>query len=302
MKAKVLVTGGSGLIGSALIPKLTKIGCEVRVLSRSSDPNQSDSTFVWDVAQGLIDPNSLEDIDFIIHLAGENIASERWTPSRKKEILDSRVNSTKLLLEQIKVLGITPRAFISSSAIGFYGLDTGDAWMDEMNPPGNGFLAEVTNHWENEALQFQGLGVRTVSLRTGIVLAPAGGALAKMTLPIKLGAGAPLGSGKQYMSWIHIEDLCEAYILALQNNTWSGVYNATSPNPVTNQEFTRILARTLKKPLWLPNVPPFSLKLMLGEMASLVLGGNRVTPKKIIEQGMIFQFPELGPALEDLLN
>ncbi len=302
MGAKVLISGGTGLIGSALIPKLTKIGYQVRLLSRYRNSDKSVNTYTWDVQQGLIEANALDDIDFIIHLAGANIGAGRWTKSRKQVILDSRVNSTKLLLDQTRTLGLSLKAFVSSSAVGFYGMDTGDTWMDESKPQGAGFLAEVTNQWENEALQFQDLNVRTVCLRSGIVLSSSGGALEKMALPVKLGAGAPLGSGKQYISWIHIDDLCEAFILALENDSWSGVYNATAPNPVINKEFFRILARTLKKPMWLPNVPQFSLRLMLGEMASIVLGGNRASAKKIMEQGMIFGFPELYQALEDLLD
>lgn len=296
----VLITGGSGLVGTELSQLLTSAGYKVTHLSRN--PTQKHyQTFYWDVKKGEIDDEAIISADAIIHLAGAGVSDKRWSDAWKKEIYDSRINSTKLLREKVEKLNPGLKHFISASAIGYYGRDTGDKLVDESTEKGEGFLADVVADWEKEVDRFNSLNIKTSKVRIGIVLSEKGGALVEMAKPIRFGVGAPLGSGNQYMSWIHINDLCGIFAHVLQNAE-AGTFNGVAPNPETNKLFTKSVASQLGKPLWLPNVPKFALRLIVGEMSDILVGGNRVSSKKIEEAGFNFQFAALDDALEDLLQ
>ena len=302
MKEKVLITGGTGLVGNRLTAMLLEAGFDVGILTRGATREKDNVQYYhWDVAKQFIDENALSNVSYIINLVGANVAEGRWTDARKKVIIESRTETTGLLFREVQSRGVKLKAFLSASAIGIYGNDEGDHVKTETSSHGDDFLAEVVKVWEKAAEQFNDIDVRTVLLRIGIVLDPNGGALAKIAQPIKLNAGAPLGSGKQYMSWVHNEDLCRVIMWAMQNEEAKGPYNVVNPNPVTNASFTKSVAKILKKPLWLPNVPGFTLKLMLGEMASIVLGGIKVSCEKLISEGFTYKYQHLEDALEDLL-
>ena len=292
----ILITGGSGLVGQQITELLEKKGFEVAWLSRST---QGRKTFLWNVEKEQIDPKAIEWADAIIHLAGAGVAEKRWTPERKKLILESRTHSTQLLFSAIEKAENKPSAFISASAVGFYGFNTGTALVDENSRPGSDFLAEVVVDWENEVKKIESLQLRTVLLRIGIVLDAEGGALGEMLKPP---VAAPLGSGDQWMSWIHIEDLARMFVFALEKTTLQGVFNAVSPHPATNQLLTKEAASAKRKPYLGIGVPGFALKLVLGEMAAMVLGGNRVSSQKIQKAGFEFEFPELKSALNDIFK
>lgn len=292
----ILISGGSGLIGNQITALLEKKGFEVAWLSRSTQRRKS---FLWDVEKNQIDPQAMEWADAVIHLAGAGVAEKRWTPERKKLILESRTQSTKLLYSAIEMAENKPSTFISASAVGYYGFNTGTSLMEENNPAGKDFLAEVVQAWENEVKKMEGIHLRTVLLRIGIVLDQDGGALKEI---LKLPVAAPLGSGDQWMSWIHIEDLARMFVFALEKTTLQGVYNAVAPNPATNQQLTREAAHASGKPYFGIGAPPFILKLVLGEMAAMVLGGNRVSCQKIQKAGFQFEFYELASALKDLFH
>ncbi|MEM9389222.1 MAG: TIGR01777 family oxidoreductase [Bacteroidota bacterium] len=302
MSKTVLITGGSGLVGSRITELLLEKGFKVKWLSRRSGKKGQVEVYPWHIEKGTIDVRCLDNTDYIVHLAGAGVADKKWTKERKKEILESRTHSTQLLKTTLASNTHNVKAFVSASAIGFYGWNSGGIWKKEESRFGDDFLATVTKAWEAEVDEVEKLGVRTVKLRIGIVLSEKGGALKEITKPIKLGAGAALGSGDQYMSWIHVDDLSNMFIHALENDEVTGVYNAVGPNPVMNKELSKQSAKVLGKPFFLPNVPGFVLKLMLGEMASMVLGGSRVASEKIEATGFEFAFPELNPALEDLLG
>ncbi len=302
MSKIVLVTGGTGLVGTRLTSLLTEKGYQVRYLSRNPGKVSEVESFSWDIDRQTIDEKALDGVDYIIHLAGAGVADKKWTIQRKKEILQSRTKSTEVLRSALANKDHQVKAFISASAVGYYGWDTGGVWKKEDSRFGDDFLATVTKSWEAEVDQVEKLGIRVAMLRIGIVLSDKGGALKELTKPIKWGAGAALGKGDQYMSWIHLDDLCKMFIHALENDTIQGIYNAVAPNPVTNKELSKLSAKVLGKPFFLPNVPGFVLKLVLGEMASMVLGGNRVSSEKIQNDGFTFTYPEVEPALNDLLT
>jgi uncharacterized protein len=297
----VLITGGTGLVGKVLTKLLQEKNYTVSYLSRSKQSG-SIKTYHWDIDKKQIDIEAIAQADYIIHLAGAGVADKRWTDSYKKEIIDSRVVSTQLLAEAIEKSPKKPKAFVSASAVGFYGFDTKDTLLQENAPKGDGFLAEVTEKWENSIQEVIKLGVRTAIMRIGIVLAKEGGALQKIMQPIQFFAGSPLGSGKQYMSWIHIKDMAHMLIYALENESIQGIYNAVGNSPVTNADFTKAVAKVMDKPLFLPNVPSFALNLMLGEMASMVVGGNKVSNEKIVNAGFQYKFATLESALKDLIS
>jgi uncharacterized protein len=296
MGKKILITGGTGLIGTRLSEILIDLGYDVAHLSRQPAKDTHYKAFPWDVKNGTIDESAISYADYIVHLAGANIADEKWTDERKKEILDSRVESTRLLYQKLQVIPNHVKGFISASGIGIYG-DAGDRLVTEESSHGDDFLTEVTEQWEQAALQMQALGLRTVIFRNGLVLSDQGGALPQLARPVKLMAGAPLGSGKQYMSWIHIDDLCRLYVEAIENHHLKGIYNAVAPNPVTNEEFTKTLAKVMHKPLVLPKVPAFGLKMMLGELSKMILTGQRVSNHRVLETGFTFEYAELDKAL-----
>lgn len=298
----VLITGGTGLVGSAITPMLLERGYKVSYLSRSKRSIPDVDVYRWDVRKGEIEKGALENADAVIHLAGAGVADEKWTTERKKVILESRTKSTALLNEKMKSLNSKPEVFISASAIGIYGMNTGKRPLKEDSKPGNDFLAKVTREWEDEIRNIETPEIRTAWIRVGVVLSEQGGALEKMSMPVKLWAGAPLGSGDQVISWIHIKDLCRIFIEALENPNFKGAYNGVAPHPVSNRALTKGIAQTLGKPLFLPNVPEFAMNLMLGEMAQIVLGGNYVKADKLLNTGFQFQYEKLGPALKDLLK
>ena len=302
MSKIVLVTGGTGLVGTRLTSLLIEKGYQVRYLSRNPSKVSEVESFSWDIDRQTIDEKALDGVDYIIHLAGAGVADKKWTTQRKKEILQSRTKSTEVLRSALANKDHQVKAFISASAVGYYGWDTGGVWKKEDSRFGDDFLATVTKSWEAEVDQVEKLGIRVAMLRIGIVLSDKGGALKELTKPIKWGAGAALGKGDQYMSWIHLDDLCKMFIHALENDTIQGIYNAVAPNPVTNKKLSKLSAKVLGKPFFLPNVPGFVLKLALGEMASMVLGGNRVSSEKIQNDGFTFTYPEVEPALNDLLT
>ncbi|MFN4146713.1 MAG: TIGR01777 family oxidoreductase [Runella sp.] len=303
MPQTVLITGGTGMVGRRLTTLLQKKGYQVAYLSRKQVSVPDVKVHYWDLAKGQIDEKALLQADYLVHLAGAGIADERWTSSRKKEIIDSRTKSIELIA---KCLQSHPhfqiKAFVSASAIGFYGADTGDRHLHEAMPSGSDFLASVVRHWENASELVANVGIRTTKLRIGVVLSKEGGALPKIAQPVRLGVGAPLGSGKQWLSWIHIDDLCQMFIHALENPSWQGVYNAVAPTPVTNRELTRHIAKIVGRPLWLPSVPAFVLRAAFGEMADVVLGGSYVLNERIAQEtDFKYQFPDIDIALTDLL-
>ena len=296
---KVLITGGTGMIGSGISKQLTKTGHQVVHLSRTTSADDEYSTFAWDIGKGVIDEKAFEGVEFIIHLAGASI-NQRWTEKNKKIIIDSRVKSANLLLESVQRLKTPLKAFISMSAIGYYGGDTGDELLTESSNSGKDFLAETVTKWEASSDQFQTVCPVT-KFRTGVVLDRKGGALPQIAKPVRLYVGAPIGSGKQWMSWIHIDDVVNAFCEAVEGRL-SGTFNLVAPDPATNAQFTKSIAKTLGRPLILPNVPAFVLRMVMGEMATIVIGGNNVSAKHLESTGFRFNYPELGQALKDLLG
>lgn len=292
---KVAVTGASGMIGTELSTFLACGGHQVLPLVRRSPRLESGEIF-WDPSRGELDPDSLESLDAVIHLAGENIGAGRWTPKRKDDILKSRVEGTRFLAQTLASLRHPPQALITASAIGFYGNREGEALTEE-SAPGQGFLAEVCRAWEEAAEPARRAGLRVVNVRTGIVLTPRGGALAKMLLPFRMGAGGTIGTGKQWMSWISLEDLAGLFHFLLHARELSGPVNATAPHPVTNAGFTEILAKVLSRPAFFP-LPAFAVKALLGEMGeALLLEGQKVLPAKLTQAGFEFLHPDLESAL-----
>jgi len=298
---RILITGGTGLIGGHITSKLRESGKDVAYLSRMPSHASRIPAYEWDIQKQLIDSDCLKDTEAIIHLAGAGIADHRWTPERKEAILQSRTKSTALLHKLLKENKHDVKTVVCASAIGYYGYSNGE-WKNEEADPASDFLADVTRAWEDAEDRLAETGVRVVKIRIGIVLTMEGGALKELARPIQWWAGAPLGSGHQYMSWIHIEDLCNIFLHALKHEEMEGAYNAVAPNPVTNEEFTKAVAKSMNKPLILPNVPPFALKLMIGEMAEMLLGGAKISSEKIQKTGFEFRYPELQDALTDLLE
>jgi uncharacterized protein (TIGR01777 family) len=290
--AKIIITGGTGLVGKRLSKLLIDKNHEVVILSRNPS---KENEFKWDISSNYIDEKALLRTDYIIHLAGAGIADKRWTKERKQVIIDSRVNSANLLFDNINKLKINLKGFISASGIGFYGAITSDTIFEETDNPGNDFLSEVCQKWENAAHQFSTKNIPVTILRTGIVLSDKGGALDKMKTPII----SPLGSGKQFLPWIHIDDLCEIYIKSIEDNL-TGVFNAVAPQHQTSITFSKALAKSIKKPYLPIGVPPFMLKLLFGEMAVILLEGSRISAKKIEKSGYSFRFNTLKKAFNNL--
>lgn len=299
MSTKVLITGGSGLVGMHLSDLLASKGYTIYHLSRNPSSDSQYKTFKWDIDEEYIEDAAVM-VDYVIHLAGASVADKRWSDEQKEKIYSSRIDSTLVLYRKISRKNPALKGFISASAIGYYGADTGSRLQTEVSEKGNDFLANVVADWEEAADNFHELKIPVAKLRIGIVFSDEGGALPQIVTPIKFYAGAPLGSGQQYMSWIHIEDLCRIFEHVLEKNL-DGVYNAVAPKPETNKAVTTIAARTLQKPLFLPNVPEFVLKLAFGEMATIILGGSKVSCDKIKSTGYSFKFDEIEPALRDLL-
>lgn len=298
---KILITGGSGLIGKNLSSYLSSQNYEVRLLSRKKDLNNS-SVYFWDLESGYIDEEALAGIDHIIHLAGAGIAEKRWTAKRKNEIIDSRVKSAELLFSEANKMYIKPKTFISASAVGYYGAVTTEKIFTETDDPGNDFQGKVCQQWESSSQKFSELGIRNVQLRFGVVLSAKGGALPKMMLPIKLWIGSALGTGNQFVPWVHIDDVVRIIEKAILDEDMSGPYNLVAPEYKTNKELVEAIAWKMGKPLFMPNVPRFLLKIILGEMSQLVLEGSRISSKKILGSAYTFSYPILDKALSDLLS
>jgi hypothetical protein len=296
---RILLTGSSGLIGQALLSFLTADGHKVVSLTRSQT-HASGRHILWDPAAGTIDADDLEDFDAVVHLAGESIVG-RWTAEKKARILESRVKGTRLLCESLAHLRSRPIVLVSASAIGFYG-DRGDRVLDEESPAGSLFLSEVAKAWEAATEPARRNGIRVVNLRIGFVLSQAGGGLAAMLLPFKLGVGGRVGSGRQYLSWIAIDDVVGAISHAILSDALRGPVNAVAPHPVTNREFTKTLGRVLWRPTIFP-LPVFAAHLVMGEMANeLLLASTRVEPKRLLASGYEFRFPQLQGALRHVLG
>jgi uncharacterized protein len=295
---KVLISGATGLIGSALIPELESGGHQITRLTRSPG---SGSDVGWNPDAGEIDASRLEGHDAVVHLAGENIGEGRWTPEKKRRILESRAKGTRLLAETIASLPEPPRVMVSASAVGYYG-DRGNELLREDSGPGSDFLAEVCKAWEAAADPAREAGVRVVHPRNGIVLSTQGGALAR-TLPIfKLGGGGRIGSGRQWWSWVAMADVVGAILHSLTDDSVEGPVNVGSPNPLTNAEYTRVLGKVLNRPTIFP-LPAPAARLMLGEVAdALLLASQRMEPAKLKETGYDFRYPELDGALRHLLG
>ena len=298
---KVLITGATGLIGRSLCKLLAREGHTIVGVSRSGQKPQGlevAEMYKWDTASGPPPPAALNEVDAIVNLAGEPIAARRWSDQQKKAIRDSRVLTTRNLVEGITA-SRKPLVLVSSSAVGFYG-DRGDEELDESSKAGTGFMSEVCQEWEREATRASELGVRVALIRTGVVLSTGGGALEKMLPPFKLGLGGRLGSGKQWFPWIHISDIAGIFRHAILTSTLTGAVNGTAPEPATNAEFTRELGRLLHRPTFFP-VPEMALRALMGEMANVLFDSQRVLPKAALASGYQFQYPSLAPALEDVL-
>ncbi len=299
---KVLISGATGLIGKEIIKLCHQNTIDVHYLTTSQHKIKNKPNYrgyFWNPKQGEIDALCLQGVDAIIHLAGASIAS-KWTPDYKEEIIESRVLSANLLFNTLHKHENQVKQFISSSGINIYPNSLEELYTEESQEIDDSFLGNVVLNWEEIADKFAIEHMKVAKIRTGVVLDALEGALPKLIQPIKLGLGAPLGSGKQWQSWIHIKDIAALYLFVLQNNL-EGVYNAVSPNPVTNNEMTIEIAKRLKKPLWLPNIPAFILQVILGEMAILVLSGQKVSSKKIENKGFQFKYPTLVKALENLI-
>lgn len=298
----ILMTGGTGLIGSALTRALLADGHTVSILTRSPERAQASlpgaRLVKWDGSSAHGWEGLVEDSEVVINLAGESLASGRWSDERKARLSSSRLQAGKALAEAIAQAAQRPRLLIQSSAVGYYGTSQ-LAELDESSPAGNDFLAHICLEWEASTQAVEAMGVRRAIIRTGVVLSRAGGALPQMVLPFRLMAGGPLGNGKQWVSWIHLNDEVGAIRFLASHPDVSGVYNLTAPNPLTNADFGRILGRTLHRPYWLP-APAFALKLLLGEMSTLVLDGQKVLPRRLLDSGYVFTFSRLEDALNDL--
>lgn len=290
--AKILITGGTGLVGTRLAKMLIKKNHEVVILSRNP---KKENEFKWNLSKNYIDKEAFKNVDYIIHLAGAGIADERWTDQRKKVIIDSRVETANLLFTTLKENNISIKGFISASGIGYYGAITTDTIFKETAPVGNDFLGEVCKKWEDAANQFKTLKIPVTILRTGIVLSKKGGALEKMRLPVI----SPLGSGQQYLPWIHIDDMCEMYIQAIEGSL-EGIYNAVAPEHHTSKTFSKSLAKSIKRPYVGICVPSFMLKVLFGDLSVILLQGSRISAKKIEKNGYSFRFKTLKKALNNL--
>lgn len=303
MEKNVVVSGGTGFVGKKLTQLLLENGYSVTILSRTAKINSGRVSYrQWNVEAGTIDEQAIIQADYIIHLAGENIGAKRWTSNRKKAILDSREQSTQLLYATLQKHNKQLDAFISASGVGIYGAITDDVLCSESTPVANDFLGTVCQKWESAATPIANLGIRTVQIRTGLVLGKGEGVLQQLVPLFKFRLGSAIGSGKQFMPWIHIDDLCRIYLEAIINSDMKGPYNAAINDGTTNSIFSKTLASILGYSIWLPNVPAFLLRIVLGEMAQLVLTGRRVTSKKIEAIGFKFEFTHLNLALKNCLD
>lgn len=302
---KIIVAGGSGFIGSELIRRLINSKHQVVLLSRNPgaarlEERESFKIVQWDGKTIGLWSQFIDGADAVINLSGENVAAKRWSESQKTRLIDSRINPTRAILQTINQATKKPRVLVNASAVGYYG-NFGDGDVTESHIKGEGFLSDLCEQWEREAMNAEVHGLRVVLLRIGIVLEPSGGALKKMLLPFKLFIGGSLGSGKQWFPWIHLDDVLNIILFALENDSVSGAVNLSSPSPVTMDEFASSLAKAIRRPSW-ARVPSFVLKILLGEMSEMLLGGRRIVPKKLIDNGFMFQYPNLDETLNSLFR
>lgn len=294
---RILITGGTGFVGGALKQFLLSQGHEVVILSRSG------GDFQWDVSYGYIDPAAFDGVDAIVHLAGAGIADERWSAARKRELINSRARSTAVLYQALSTIPHSIKTVVSASAIGFYGADTGEQECKETSPVGSDFLADCTKQWEEAVDQIATLGIRLAKVRIGLVMGASGGIFPVISKPIRYGVGANLGSGKQWQSWIHINDLVRIFNELLINSSLSGTYNGVAPEPIRAGDMNKQIAKALHRPFFLPAIPGFLLRLVLGEMACLVLGGSRVSSAKLEKDAAFtFTFVRFEEALKELVH
>jgi len=296
---RYLITGGSGLIGSEITKILLNNKESINWLTSSKKEIKSVNSFNWNINKNQIDENCFRNVDVIIHLAGAGIADKRWTDERKKELIESRIKSTQLLFDTLKLMQNKPKSIICASAIGIY-KNQDDQLLVENSEIGTDFLADLTNKWEKVADQFELIGIRVVKIRIGIVLSKYGGYLKSVAAPAKYGFAAALGNGNMITSWIHISDLANMFIYASKNENLEGIYNAVAPNPVTNLNITKQIAKVLKRPFFLPNIPEFILKFAFGEMAAVILMSQNISSNKIQKAGFKFEFEDVKDALKNI--
>jgi uncharacterized protein (TIGR01777 family) len=299
MKKHILITGATGMIGKKLISALYEKGHSIAVLARKSKPVKHAKVYLWDVYKGHIDPACIQGVDTVIHLAGENVAEKKWTKERKQKIIDSRVKSAELLQKLIKDSNAPVRTFISASGVAYYG-DCGDEILTENSSNGYGFLAECCKLWEGAVDKGRTLGMRIIKFRIGFIMAKAEGALAALDKPIRFFAGAPLGSGRQWIPWVHVDDIISMFSAAVENPLFSGAYNACAPFPVTNETLTRAVAKALHRPVWPIHVPEKVLEMILGKMSEVVTSSNNTSAQKLLDEGFIFKYTDLEDALTDI--
>jgi uncharacterized protein (TIGR01777 family) len=298
----VLISGGSGLIGRYLTSILVAEGFKVSLLSRQAKRSGELRSWRWDPEKGYLDPAAFEGIDFLIHLAGANIGERNWSFYRRREIISSRVDSANLLFRTVRENNYKLNAFICASAVGYYGSMTSERIYSEEDPPSNDFLGRTCRLMEEAADQFAGIGIRTVKIRSGVVLANGEGALARLMKPAKLGLVVRLGSGKQYFPWIHIDDLCRIYLKAIKDNNMNGAYNAVAPGHISHGDFVMLMAAFMRRPVILPPVPGWIIKTTMGEMSDIVLKGSRISPEKIIGLGFSFRHKSAADALKNIIK
>lgn len=298
---QILITGGSGFLGKKIAKALYSKGHEIRILSRSKREHPEYQYFTWNIKKGEIEKGALDGVEAVIHLAGAGIVEEAWTPQRKEELVFSRVEPIHLLAKKFQEIGQAPTVLVSASGIGLYGVDQGERRLDENSPATEEFVPQIVVAWEKAVRQFsQALNCRECRIRVGIVLDKEEGALPKMAKPVQYFVGSPLASGRQWVSWIHVKDVVKLFCTAIEKPEMQGPYNAVAPNPVRNAELTKEIAKTLKRPLFLPNVPAFVLKLILGERAELVTGSLRVKNSTLSNE--FFDFPSISHCLEDIYS
>lgn len=294
----ILIAGGTGLVGTRLQQIAEAKGYDCFILTRS--PREKNHIH-WDVDKKYIDKSAMPEIDYLVNLTGEGIADKKWTPERKKALIDSRTEPIQLLSSFLSAQENKIKGFVSASGVGYYG-ESGDNWQKETDPSGDDFLAHTAKVWEKAVIPISNQGIRTVILRFGIVLSLDGGALPKMAMTFKAGFGSYFGNGKQYMPWIHIDDLCQMILFSLENESVEGIYNGVAPNPVTNYDMTKAIAKALGMPPILLPAPKLAVQLLMGERYQLVFKGNRASADKILQEGMLFNYNQIEKALQNLYN
>ncbi len=297
----VLIGGGTGLVGNRMSQILKAKGYEVRHLSRTRNLDAEFPAYHWDTKKMIIDEDALENVDYVVNLAGAGIAEKRWTEARKKLIIDSRTKTTDLIRQYLESGALKPKAFISASAVGYYG-NRGNDLMTEDDAPGDGFLSQSVILWEDAVKMIEDTGLRTVRLRTGIVLSKQGGAMPELMKTFPIGVGAYFGNGKAYYSWVHIDDIANLHIYAMENENLHGAYNGVAPNPAQMKEMVMQMKEAYSGPVLVMPAPEFGIKLAFGELSHTVLDSTRVSSKKIEKAGFEFKFPELLPALKDIMT